>query len=223
MVHASLDVSDPALDLHRALLILASLSSSMHEKLCSSRLEYIIPISVTELHGSASRYQHLLINNDIAIDVSGSVANFDLTTSPKPGVLTAYLRLGKWVQPHATTKKDISRNITLALYEIGSRENSVLSDRLAIIANVCSLPYTLSTTILRDKKVSYRTCLLVLTFANVWPDAEERRTKYRRFALHDTGQNVSPASGSTDDVMEEFLMRPRIGEDMQWIHYDLNS
>lgn len=195
----------------------------MHEKLCSSRLEYIIPMLVTELQGNTSRYQHLLIDNDIAVDVTGSVANFDMTTSPELGVLTAYQRLGKWVQPHATTKNGIARNITFALYEIGPRENSVLSDRLAIIANVCSLQYTLSTTILRDTKVSYRTCLLVLTFANVWPDVEERRTKYRRFALHDTGQNVSPASSSTDDVMEEFLKRPRIGEDMQWIHYDLGS
>lgn len=224
MVLASLDVSSPIIGTvaeHYSPYL--SNSNSMHEKLCSNRFEYIIPAAMAERPGSPSNYQHLLIDNDIAVDVMASVANFDMTTSPEPGMLTAYQRLGKWLQPHATTRDGIARNITFALYELGSRENSVLSDRLAILANVCNLCYTLDTTALRDRKVSYRTCLLVLTFANVWPDAEERRAKYRRFALHDTGQNVSPASENTDDVMEEFLQRPRIGEDMRWIHYDLNS
>ena len=192
----------------------------MHEKLCSKRLEYIIPLAMAV---DTSTYQHLLVDNDIAVDVTRSVANYNMTMSPEPGVLTAYQQLGKWLRPHASNRDEITLNIEYALHELGQRENSVLSDRLAIIANVCNLPYTLDTTVLRCRKVSYRTCLLVLTFANVWPDAEERRAKYRRFALHDTGQDVSPASNGTDDIMEEFLERPRIGEDMRWIHYDLKS
>jgi hypothetical protein len=195
----------------------------MQEKLCSTRMEYLIPTISCSASASASKYQHLIIDDDLAVDLLGSVANFDMMTSPEPGILSAYQRLGKWLHPSNNTPDSLVRNIEFALYEIGPRENSVTSDRLAILANVCNLPFTLSTTALRDLKVSYRTCLLVLTFANVWPDAVQRRAKYTKFAFHDTGQNMTPTSGSVDEILEEFLHRPRIDEDMEWIHYNLDS
>jgi hypothetical protein len=196
---------------------------SMQEKLCSTHIEYLIPMRLCHASASASRYQHLIIHDDLAVDVLESVANFDMMTSPEPGILSAYQRLGKWLHPSNNTPDGLVRNIEFALYEMGPRQNSVTSDRLAILANVCNLPYTLSTTALRDLRVSYRTCLLVLTFANVWPDGVKRRAKYRQFAFHDTGQNTTPTSGSTDEIMEEFIHRPRIDEDMEWIHYNLDS
>jgi hypothetical protein len=186
-------------------------------------MEYLIPMSTCNPSPTASKYQHLIINNDLAVNLLESVANFDMMTSPEPGILSAYQRLGKWLHPSNATPDSLVRNIEFALYEIGPRENSITSDRLAILANVCNLPYTLSTTVLRDLRVSYRTCLLVLTFANVWPDAGERRVKYRQFAFHDTGQSVTPTPGTVDEILEEFIKRPRIDEDMEWIHYHLES
>jgi hypothetical protein len=193
----------------------------MQEKLCSSRLEYLIPMASCDMSAVDNRYRGLVIADDLAVNVQKSVANFDMMMSPEPGLLTAYQQLGKWLRT-SDTRDDLVRNIEFALYEMGPRINSVLSDRLAILANVCDLRYTLSTTALRDLDVSYRTCLLVLTFANIWPDPAERQSKYRRFAAHDIGQDTIFVPESPDDILEEFLHRPRIGVDMRWIHYDLN-
>ena len=58
-------------------------------------------------------------------------------------------------------------------------ENSVLADRLAILANICDLPYRLESTKLNHSQYGYSTCLLVLIFANIWPDREKRRMRYK--------------------------------------------
>jgi len=220
MVHANLDVSfDTNLDKHVHAGSAPKLIS-MQEKLCSTHLEYLIPIAPCHEFEIDPRYQHLVIADDLAVDLQNSVANFDMMTSPEPGLLTAYQQLGRWLRS-STTRDELVRNIELTLYEMGPRSNLVLSDRLAILANVCGLRYTLRTTILNGLDVSYRTCLLVLTFANVWPDAPERLSKYRRFAAHNLGPGNSEISGSPDEILDEFLLRPRIGADMHWIHYDL--
>lgn len=62
-----------------------------------------------------------------------------------------------------------------------NRENQVLSDRLQIIANACSLGWKLKTTVLNTSTQSYSTCLLVLTMANTWPDPAERAYQYQAF------------------------------------------
>lgn len=194
------------------------LLGSMQEKLCSSRLEYLVPISICNTSSIPSKYRHLIVGDDLAVDVQESVANYDMITSPEPRLLTAYQQLGKWVCT-SKTADELVRNIEFTLYEMGPRSNSVISDRLAILANVCDLNLTLSTTALRDQDFSYRACLLVLTFANAWPDAAERRSKYRRFTMHEMGQDTSTMTESVDDILKEFISRPRIDADMRWRRY----
>jgi hypothetical protein len=194
----------------------------MQEKLCSRRLEYLIPLLSNNIPSTTEKHEHLIVGNDLAISVHQAVSNYNMTTSPEPGLLTAYQRLGKWLQPSPKTTDDLVRNIEFALHEMGPRENSVTSDRLAILANVCDLHYTLNTTVLNAPAFSYRTCLLVLIFANVWPDAGVRKSKYLRFAAYEFGSEEA-GEVSPDEILDEFIARPRIGEDMRWIHYDLGA
>jgi hypothetical protein len=199
---------------------------SMQEKLCSHHLEYLIPLSQdSSIPINTPRYNDLVVGTDLAISVQQAVANTDMRASPAPGLLNLYQKLGKWLQPSVRTTDDLVRNIEFALCEMGPRENSVTSDRLAILANVCDLAYTLHTTALNAPAFSYRTSLLVLTFANAWPLGAERKGKYRRFAAHEmrAGEGGLGKASPVDVVLEEFIKRPRIGEDMRWIHYDLDA
>jgi hypothetical protein len=77
----------------------------------------------------------------------------------------------------------ISENIPGAIEsmqeKMEKRENSVLSDRIQIMANVCGLGWKLKTTLLNTPMQSYSTCLLALTMANTWPDPVERARQYQ--------------------------------------------
>jgi hypothetical protein len=194
----------------------------MQEKLCSSHLEYLVPIGFSDTYNIPSRYHTLIVGDDLTVDVHESVANHDMMTSPEPGLLTAYQLLGKWVCA-SRTRDELVRNIEFTLYDMGPRKNTITSDRLAILANACNLNLTLDTTALRDQNFSYRTCLLVLTFANVWPDIAEGCPRYRLWAMHEMGQDTSAITEMADDILEEFMIRPRIVTDMKWVHYDSNS
>jgi hypothetical protein len=193
----------------------------MQEKLCSRQLEYLIPLSLNITSFNISNHEDLIIGNDLAMSVQQAVSNFNMRTSPEPGLLTAYQRLGKWFQPSINNLDDLVRNIEFVLYEMGPRENSVTSDRLAVLANVCDLPYTLNTTALNSLVFSHRTCILVLTFANVWPDAEVRKGKYRRWAISEMGEPVGEAT--PDKILDEFIHRPKIGMGLRWIRYNLGA
>jgi len=58
-------------------------------------------------------------------------------------------------------------------------ENLVTSDRLAILVNIADLEYRLNSTYLNDSSYSYSTALVVLAFANCYPNSRQRIAKYR--------------------------------------------
>jgi hypothetical protein len=60
-------------------------------------------------------------------------------------------------------------------------ENSVVSDRLAILANICNLKVVPKTTALNDAHYSYSTYLIITIYANLWRDGTQRATRYREF------------------------------------------
>jgi hypothetical protein len=62
-------------------------------------------------------------------------------------------------------------------------DNSVTADRLAILANICDLAHRLKSTALGSSTYSYSTCLLLLIFANLWPNHGKRLQKYNKLLL----------------------------------------
>jgi hypothetical protein len=191
----------------------------MQEKLCPSYLEQLVSIGFSETSNIPSRYHPLIVGDDLAVDVHESVANHDMMTSPEPWLLTTYQLLGKWVCA-SRTRDELVRNTEFTLYYMGPRKNTITSDYLAILANVCNLNLTLDITALRDQNSSYRTCLLVVTFANVWPEVAERRPRYRLRTMHEVDQDTSAITEMADDILEEFTFRSRVVTDMKWVRYN---
>lgn len=67
--------------------------------------------------------------------------------------------------------KTFSATIVFAMKKC---ENSVMSDRFAILSTVCNLEFRFESTHLEHSGYSYSTCILALPVRNVWPDEIER-------------------------------------------------
>jgi hypothetical protein len=73
--------------------------------------------------------------------------------------------------------------LLLQLFEVSELcENTVTSDRLAILASVCRLQYKLNSTVLNDKRFSYSTCVLVQMVAHVWGQNQESERLFKMYA-----------------------------------------
>jgi hypothetical protein len=86
----------------------------MQEKLCSRNVEYLVPIASCDMTSIPAKHLNLVIGNDLAVNVQESVANFNLMTSPEPGLLTAFQPVGKWVRT-SESPDELARNIELTL------------------------------------------------------------------------------------------------------------
>lgn len=71
-------------------------------------------------------------------------------------------------------------------------DNAVVADRIPIFANVCQLGWTLSTVQLRNKKISYSTCILALLLLDV-------------LKVHDQAARVKLAEWVMDLSIGEFI------------------
>jgi hypothetical protein len=80
------------------------------------------------------------------------------------------------------------------MYEkMESCDSSVTADRLAILANICDLTYRPKSMELNKSSYSYSTCLVVLVFANIWPNRERRLGRYKELMLSLMDANIQSA------------------------------
>jgi hypothetical protein len=151
------------------------------------KLVYLIPMASTEMLSYI--YNHLMVGDDLAIDMHTNAflacLYLQATTHSlesrysRSDLVSAYDRLSALNHPVPQGPKNWwIINFSNIIARMWLRENLAVSDRLAILANMCSLRFTLKTTALRDVATGYKTCLLVLVIANLWPDIEARKRAY---------------------------------------------
>jgi hypothetical protein len=139
---------------------------TFHEKHCASACVLLAPVNH---RGDAAAQLPLdWIGNDVCFSFRSvrDMANLRTVLQPldhEPWPLQYRFGLAPFlyeIDPSKPTAYGL-------LFEVMERcDNLVCSDRLTILANVCSYRYKLNSTILNDAKYSYSTCILALIMAN---------------------------------------------------------
>lgn len=155
----------------------------------ASSLEYLIPIS--PMSPLSSAHGHLVVGDDMAIDLTSNVKMASTHANTRSMIfkdkhqgqdmIVAFDQLGATgVRPLTHEDSWWTLQFNGAIDRMWSRDNCVVSDRLAILANASSLRRTLKSTELRQLAFGYKTCLLALVYANIWPEADQRWAQYRK-------------------------------------------
>jgi hypothetical protein len=148
------------------------------EKLCSSSMELLISMYPYVNHSG-----YAAPKDDIAIELPSTML---IARTLQPGTYQTVAGAAKLAFLDTTDNVPVPRRMLPSkLQSIHSKmekcENSVVSDRLAILANICNLKIAPKTTALNDARYSYSTCLISTVFANFWRDGTQRAMKYREF------------------------------------------
>ena len=151
---------------------------AFQEKLSAQHLEMLLPMTVCR---SAESTEHEDLCNDIA----------RMWTIAGWSSITCAVSVEKQVEmmnhmdnnrSRPAPRRLILESIVDIYEQMEQCENCVLADRLAILANICDLTYRLASTKLNHSQYGYSTCLVVLIFANIWPDRQKRRMRYRELS-----------------------------------------
>lgn len=136
---------------------------TFQERLCSTDLIWLIPCP----HEFQMDLNLLspLAGSDIEIDVDLVLANLLLYV--RRDRFEGYGEENFFNLPDIGGRKSAGLLAAPNLFEVSEDcDNSITSDRLAILANVCLLNQKLNSTLLNRPDYSYSTCLLVLMIAN---------------------------------------------------------
>ncbi|CAN9387603.1 unnamed protein product [Alternaria alternata] len=151
---------------------------AFQEKLSAEHVESLLPITA-QLSAESTVYE------DLCIDIARmwTIAGWSSITC----AVSVEKQMGMTNGMNNSRSRPAPRRLMLEsivdIYEqMEQCENAVLADRLAILANICDLAYRLASTKLDHPQYSYSTCLVVLIFANVWPDQEKRQMRYKELS-----------------------------------------
>lgn len=150
------------------------------ERHCADCLEFLIPIApglnIVEHTWLKIVDTDLCVGNLVfwrSIGVLGAGIAFatgDTITDPTWRKYSSYFEVMGW------DSKGFGKNVFEFLEAC---DISILSDKLAIYGNICGLNNKLKTTLLRNSRYSYSTCLLALCFASQWQIRAERQVAYK--------------------------------------------
>lgn len=151
---------------------------AFQEKLSAEHVELLLPITA-QLSAESTVYE------DLCIDI------VRMWTIARWSSITCAVSVEKQMEmpnhmnnsrSRPAPRRLILESIVDIYEQMEQCENSVLADRLAILANICDLAYRLASTKLDHPQYSYSTCLVVLIFSNVWPDWEKRQMRYKELS-----------------------------------------
>ena len=151
---------------------------AFQEKLSAGHIELLLPI-IAHLPEVLTVYKDLCIDMARMWTIAGWSSITCAVSVEKQIEMTNHMNNSR---SRPAPRRLILESIVDIYEQMEQCENSVLADRLAILANICDLPYRLASTKLNHSQYSYSTCLLVLIFANVWPDREKRRMRYKELS-----------------------------------------
>lgn len=151
---------------------------AFQEKLSAEHVELLLPI-IAHLSAESTVYEDLCIDIARMWTIAGWSSITCAVSVEKQMEMTNHMNNSR--------SRPAPRRLTLEsivdIYEqMEQCENSVLADRLAILANIRDLAYRLASTKLNHPQYSYSTCLVVLIFSNVWPDWETRQMRYKELS-----------------------------------------
>ncbi|KAJ4304539.1 hypothetical protein N0V90_000065 [Kalmusia sp. IMI 367209] len=150
---------------------------TFHEKLCAKYLVFLIPISPPLR--LQPNHEHLAVDNDISFGADMIETLF--SKMPVRFFWKRYRMVSNLTNPIRTLPRPLAR---WNMYRYMEKcDNLVVSDRLAIFANICGFEWKLKSTLLDTSQWSYSTCLLVLLVANTWPSKADRDIIYRKYLL----------------------------------------
>lgn len=151
---------------------------AFQEKLSAENLELLLPMTA-HLSVESKNYEDLCIDIASMWSIAGSSSITCAVSAEKQINMMNHMDSSK---SRPAPRRLILEGIVEIYEQMEQCENSVLADRLAILANICDLPYRLASTKLNHSQCGYSTCLVVLIFANIWPNWEKRRTRYKEVA-----------------------------------------
>lgn len=145
---------------------------TFQEKHCASSVELLVPI-VTADDDRYFNLQTFLLGDDLRMDLMRLQSYLALLKRAKSD--HSYLPEGRILSSFEFFSP---RSLARLFSTLEMCQNLIVSDRIAILANVCNFRYRQQSTLLNDHKYSYVTCILVLLMANMFPDEEERYREY---------------------------------------------
>jgi hypothetical protein len=151
---------------------------AFQEKLSAEHLEFLLPLTVCTSVDSTD-YEDLCIDIARMWTIAGWSSITSAVSVEKQVKMMNHMDNNR---SRPAPRRLVLESIVDIYEQMEQCENSVLADRLAILANICDLPFRLASTKLNHSQYGYSTCLVVLIFANVWPDREKRQMKYKELS-----------------------------------------
>ncbi|CAN9414300.1 unnamed protein product [Alternaria alternata] len=151
---------------------------AFQEKLSAEHVELLLPITA-QLSAESTVYEDLCIDIVRMWTIAGWSSITCAVSVEKQMEMTNHMNNSR---SRPAPRRLILESIVDIYEQMEQCENSVLADRLAILANICDLAYRLASTKLDHPQYSYSTCLVVLIFSNVWPDWEKRQMRYKELS-----------------------------------------